>query len=276
MAFIIAEVGINHNGDVNLAIDLIRMAQRSGADAVKFQKRDINIVYTQEFLDGPRLSPWGDLQRMQKYALEFGQDEYEQIDAECKRLGIPWFASAWDPHSLFFLDKFNPPYHKVASAMVTHLDHIEAVADRQIHTFISTGMTDMEEIHQVVDVFDKHHCPFNLLHCVSTYPCDDSDCNLRMIGTLQDAFPGTAIGYSGHERGIQPSLTAIALGATIIERHITMDRTMYGSDQAASVEEPGLRRLVEYSKQIEVAMGDGVKRIIEAERKTEKALRYWL
>ncbi len=276
MAFIVAEAGINHNGDINLAIDLIRMAQRSGADAVKFQKRDTDTVYTKEFLDGLRESPWGTTQRDQKEGLEFGQGEYEQIDAECKRLGIPWFASAWDLKSLEFLDQFHPPYQKIASAMVVNAAFVEAVAQRSVMTFISSGMTSMESIYGVVEVFDRHHCPFALLHCVSTYPCSDEDCNLRMIDTLQDAFPGTKIGYSGHERGIQPSLAALALGATIIERHITLDRTMYGSDQAASLEEPGLRRLVEYSKQIEAAMGDGVKRIIEAERKTAESLRYWL
>ena len=276
MAFIIAEVGINHNGDVNIAIDLIRMAKRAGANAVKFQKRDINTVYTQEFLDGPRQSPWGTTQREQKEGLEFGQDEYEQIDQECRRLALPWFASAWDLISLKFLDQFKPAFQKVASAMVINEAFIEAVAQRRIMTFISTGMADLEEIYRVVDVFDHHHCPFALLHCVSTYPCNDADCNLRMIKTLQDEFPVTKIGYSGHERGIQPSLAALALGATIIERHITLDRTMYGSDQAASLEGPGLRRLVEYANQIEAAMGDGVKRIIEAERKTAASLRYWL
>ncbi len=276
MAFIIAEVGINHNGDVNIAIDLIRMAKRAGANAVKFQKRDINTVYTQEFLDGPRQSPWGTTQREQKEGLEFGQDEYEQVDQECRRLALPWFASAWDLISLKFLDQFKPGFQKIASAMVTNEAIVEAVAQRRVMTFISTGMADLEEIYRVVDVFDHHHCPFALLHCVSTYPCNDADCNLRMIKTLQDEFPVTKIGYSGHERGIQPSLAALALGATIIERHITLDRTMYGSDQAASLEGPGLRRLVEYANQIEAAMGDGVKRIIEAERKTAASLRYWL
>ncbi len=276
MAFIIAEIGINHNGDVDLAIDLIRMAHRAGVDAVKFQKRDIDTVYTEEFLAGPRESPWGSTQRAQKEGLELNQGDYEKIDAECHRLRIPWFASAWDFKSLTFLEQFSLGYQKIASAMLTNEAFVEAVAKQGVMTFISTGMTAMEEIERVVGVFDKAHCPFALLHCVSTYPCRDEDCNLKMIETLLDEFPGTKVGYSGHERGIQPSLAAVALGAKIIERHITMDRTMYGSDQAASVEEPGLRRLVEYSRQIEAAMGDGVKRIIEAERKTERSLRYWL
>jgi len=275
VAYIIAEIGINANGDIHKAIDLVRMAKRAGANAVKFQKRTIDKVYTKEFLDSPRESPWGTTQREQKEGLEFGVSEYDLIDAECRRLGLPWLASAWDLESLGFLDRYDLDYHKIASAFITHDEMLKAVAERGKHTFISTGMCkDLRPIDKAVDIFRAHKCPFTLLHCVSVYPCKSAFCNLMMIGVLMDTYQ-CDVGYSGHEVGLYPSLAAVAMGATTIERHITLDRAAYGSDQAASIEEPGLKKLVEASIEIEEALGDGLKGMIPGEFKTEASLRYW-
>jgi len=254
--FIIAEIGINHNGDVEIAKRLIDVAKDTGADAVKFQKRTIDLVYTKEMLDSPRQSPWGTTQRAQKEGLEFGIKEYNEIDAHCKEKGIEWFASAWDLESKKFLRQYDCKYNKIASAMIVYEDLLKEVASEKKHTFISTGMTEVKQIDRAVEIFKNAGCPFELMHCVSTYPMDDVDANLNRIKTLRDHYKCN-VGYSGHEVGLAVSYGAAALGITSLERHITLDRAMYGSDQAASVEPAGFRQLIGAVRKIEKAMGDG-------------------
>lgn len=270
--FLIAEIGINHNGDINIAKQLINVAKSSGWDAVKFQKRDINLVYTQELLDSPRESPWGTTQREQKEALELGVAQYDEIDRYCRELGIAWLASAWDLSSLEFLDRYDLPYNKVPSAMLVCPDFLKAVAKRKRHTFISTAMSTMEQIGHAVDIFRVAGCPFELMHCVATYPMKVEDANLNCINTLREAFH-CPVGYSGHETGLAVSIGAAMLGITSLERHITLDRAMYGSDQAASVEPLGVMQLGRYVRTLEKALGDGIKRILPEEEKIAAKLR---
>lgn len=270
--FIIAEIGINHNGDVEIAKKLIDQAKNSGCDVVKFQKRDIDVVYTREFLDSPRKSPWGTTQREQKQGLEFGKTEYDVIDAYCKEKDIAWFASAWDANSLKFLDQYDCKYQKVASAMIVSEAFLRDVASRKKHTFISTAMSTMDDITRAVDIFRAADCPFELMHCVGTYPMKVENANLRVMQTLRETFHCN-VGYSGHETGLAVSVAAVALGASSIERHITLDRSMYGSDQAASVEGAGLNQLCRYTRIIEAAMGDGVKRVLPEEATVAEKLR---
>lgn len=270
--FFIAEIGINHNGDMNIAKELIKLAKDTGCDAVKFQKRNIDKVYTKELLDSPRESPWGKTQRDQKSGLEFTEDQYREIDRYCKELGIHWFASAWDTDSQVFLRKFDCRYNKIASAMLVCPELLEMVADEKKHTFISTGMSTVEQIDKAVELFRAKNCPFELMHCQSTYPMDDEDANLRCIKALRDRY-NCAVGYSGHETGLAVSYAAAALGITSLERHITLDRSMYGSDQAASLEPTGLRMLVGAVRKIEKAMGDGKIGVIEKEVPIIKKLR---
>jgi N-acetylneuraminate synthase len=275
--FIIAEIGINHNGDMSICKELIDVAADTGCDAVKFQKRDIDQVYTQEFLDSPRESPWGTTQREQKGGLEFDADQYREIDRYCKEKGIEWYASAWDLNSQEFLREFNCNYNKVASAMIVYEDLLKEIAKERKHTFISTGMTTYEDIDKAVEIFKNANCPFELMHTVSTYPMKDEDANINMINTLRNKYH-CDVGYSGHEVGLAVSYAAAAMGITSLERHITLDRAMYGSDQSASVETAGLRQLVGAVRKIEQAMGDGEKRIIDAEVPIAKKLRehlYW-
>ena len=262
--FIVAEIGINHNGDMSICKELIDVAKKLGCDAVKFQKRDINKVYSKDFLDSPRESPWGETQRAQKTGLEFGLDEYIEIDSYCKDRKIEWFASAWDLNSQEFLQRFNCKYNKIASAMIIYEDLLKMVAKEGKHTFISTGMTSYDDIQKAVDIFKKERCSFELMHTVSTYPMKDENANLNMIKTLQEKYQCN-VGYSGHEVGLAISCAAATLGIASLERHITLDRSMYGSDQSASVEPSGLRNLVGSVRKIEVAMGDGIKKIIKAE-----------
>ena len=270
--FIIAEIGINHNGDVGIAKDLIKVAKEAGCDAVKFQKRTLEKVYTQEELNKQRESPWGTTNRQQKEGLEFGQREYEQIDSYCKELGIEWFASAWDAESQNFLKQFDLNYNKIASAMMVDSDLLRIVAAEGRHTFISTGMSTLEEIDCAVEIFKKSGCPFEVMHCVSTYPMEDTDANLNCISTLRDRY-SCDVGYSGHEVGLAVSYAAAALGITSLERHITLDRAMYGSDQSASIEPPALRNLVGAVRKIEDAMGDGKKFVLDSEVPIAKKLR---
>jgi N-acetylneuraminate synthase len=272
---VIAEIGINHNGDMDICKKLINVAKDAGADCVKFQKRDINQVYTQEFLDSPRESQWGTTQREQKLGLEFNADEYQEIEDYCKEKGLEWFASAWDINSQKFLRQFNSKYNKVASAMIVHTDLLKEIASEGKHTFISTGMTTYDDIQTAVDIFRKADCPFELMHTVSTYPMKDEDANLNMIKTLREKFK-CDVGYSGHEVGLAVSYAASALNITSLERHITLDRSMYGSDQSASVEPSGYRQLVGAVRKIELAMGDGIKRKIEAEMPIAENLRQHL
>ena len=269
---IIAEIGINHNGDLALAKKLIEWAALCGCDAVKFQKRTIDKVYSSEYLDSYRESPWGTTQRAQKEGLEFGKEEYDFIDTYCKEDNIAWFASAWDIDALRFLRQYDLPYNKIASAMLTNKEFLEEVAKEGKHTFIATGMSTYEEIDQAVDVFKRLNCPFELMHCNSTYPMKNEDANLKVIETLRNRYQCN-VGYSGHETGRIVSLAAAALGATSIERHITLDRTMYGSDQAASLEVDDLQRLVKDIRVIEKALGTGEKVLTEAEEAVKKKLR---
>jgi N-acetylneuraminate synthase len=270
--FIIAEIGINHNGDIQIAKDLINVAKDSGCDAVKFQKRTIDLVYTKELLDSPRESPWGTTQRAQKERLEFGYAEYKEIDRYCKELEIEWFASAWDLESQKFLRQFSCRYNKIASPMLTYEPLLREVVSEKKYTFISTGMSDVKNIDRAVQIFQEGQCPFELMHCVSTYPMDDEDANLNCINTLRDRY-GCNVGYSGHEVGLAVSYAAAALGISSLERHITLDRSMYGSDQSASVEPMGLRTLVGAVRKIEKAMGNGIISINEKEIPISKKLR---
>jgi len=271
---IVAEIGINANGSVDIAKDLIRMAKECGCDYAKFQKRDINTVYTQELLDSPRKSPWGDTQRAQKEGLEFGYPEYSIIDSYCKEIGLPWFASAWDIKSLEFLDQYNLSHNKVASAMITHCDFLKAVAERKKHTFISTGMATMKMIEDAVDIFARKGCSYTLMHSTSAYPCPDEEVNIETIRSLITRF-GPPVGYSSHDVGLLPSIVAVVLGATVIEKHITLDRAMYGSDQAASLERRGLEMLVKECHGVKKTLGDGRKEIKDIEQDVAKKLRYW-
>ena len=272
--FLIAEIGINHNGDLDIAKALIKAAYEAGFDAVKFQKRTIDIVYTPDVLDQPRQSPWGDTQRAQKEGLEFGEAEYDAIDAYCREMGIAWFASAWDLPSQQFLARYNLAYNKIASAMLTHDALVEAVAAEGKLTFISTGMCTLEQVDKAVETLRAAHCPFVVMHTVSTYPTPAADLNLLGIRTLEQRYNAPA-GYSGHEASVEPSVMAAMLGAVAIERHITLDRTMYGSDQSASLEPDELRSLVGRLDDLRTWLGDGEKRITPGEAEVAKKLRYW-
>ena len=261
---IIAEIGINHNGEIGIAKDIIDVAIDAGADAVKFQKRTIDLVYSKKMLDSPRESPWGKTQREQKEGLELNLEEYKEIDRYCKRKQIEWFASAWDLESQKFLRQFDLKYNKIASAMIVYEDLLRLVALEKKHTFISTGLCTIEDIDKAVKIFKEVDCPFELMHCVSTYPMKDEDANLKMINTLRERYQCN-VGYSGHEVGLAVSFGAAALGITSLERHITLDRAMYGSDQSASVEPAGFKMLLGGIRKIEQAMGNGVKQILDKE-----------
>lgn len=270
--FIIAEIGINHNGDIEIAKKLIDGAIFAGADAVKFQKRTVSEVYTKEELDKFRESPFGTTNREQKLGLEFEKKQYDIIDSYCKAKGIEWFASAWDIKSQIFLQQYNLKHNKVASAMLTHKELLEVIAKEKKYTFISTGMSTLEEIEKAVQIFIKADCPYELMHSNSTYPMKDKDANLKVIETLKKHF-NCKVGYSGHEVGLTTACAAVALGASSIERHITLDRAMYGSDQAASVEVIGFHKLVKYIRTIESALGDGLKKVTEEEKAVQAKLR---
>ena len=270
--FIIAEIGINHNGSLEITKQLIKEAAEMGCDAVKFQKRTLDEVYSKEDLDRPRQSPWGTTNRQQKEGLEFGLEEYQEIDEYCKQVGIEWLASAWDVNSQKFLRQFNLKYNKIASALLTHTDLLKQVASEGRHTFISTGMSTMDEIATAVSIFRIAKCPFELMHCNSTYPMKNEDANLLVMNTLRDAFECN-VGYSGHETGRVVSLTAVALGSTYLERHITLDRTMYGSDQAASIEMGEMRKLVSDVRTVEESLGSEEKVVHESEKPIRDKLR---
>ena len=272
--FVIAEIGINHNGSIDIAKSLIDMAKSSGCDAVKFQKRTLDIVYTKKLLDSPRESPWGTTQRDQKQALEFEKPQFDEIDLYCRAKDIKWFASAWDVPSQLFLRQYKLPFNKVASAMLTHAELLRTVAEEKRLTFISTGMSSYEEIDAAVALFRSQSCPFVLMHCVATYPAREEDLNLRVIHELRQRY-GCPVGYSGHEASVSPSVIAVAIGAVAIERHITLDRAMYGSDQSASLETVGLNTLVAQIRKIPVVLGSGLKAVNAAEAANAAKLRYW-
>lgn len=271
--YLIAEIGINHNGDMEIAKRLIDGAKKAGFDAVKFQKRDINIVYSKDQLNGSRESPWGSTFREQKEGIEFNKKQYEDIDNYCKKIEIDWFASAWDINSLIFLDQFNLKYHKIASAMIVDETFLYQVAKRKKYTFISTGMADGKSIEKAVEIFKKNNCPFELMHCISTYPMKPEDANLETINELKNKFK-CKVGYSGHESGLAVSYAAAGYGISSLERHITLDRSMYGSDQAASLEPRGQIELVSVIKKMLLAKGKNMYgNITKEEQKISKKLR---
>ena len=273
MTFITAELGINHNGDIDIAKKLIDTAKLAGCDAVKFQKRTVEKVYSKEVLDSPRNSPWGTTTREQKNGIEFSKNEYDIIDKYCKNNHIEWYASAWDVESLEFLKRYELKYNKVASAMLTNMELINKIAQEKKHTFVSTGMSNIDQIKTAVNIFKKNECPFELQHSNSSYPMKIEEANLNCIKTLQNEFECN-VGYSGHESlGYLICVAAVILGATSIERHITLDRSMYGSDQPASLEPAGLQRLVRDIRNIDLIMGDGEKIIWDSEIPVMKKLR---
>ena len=273
MVFIAAEIGINHNGDVEIAKKLIDIAVSSGCDAVKFQKRTVEKVYSKEVLDGPRESPWGTTQREQKEGLEFSISDYKIIDKYCKQKKIQWYLSCWDVDSQIEMRKFKTKYNKVASAMLVHTKLLETIAEEKKYTFISTGMSTMDDISKAIKIFKKHKCPFELMHSHSSYPMKIEEANLKLIQTLKKKFK-CDVGYSGHESAASLiCITAVLQGATSIERHITLDRTMYGSDQAASLEVEGLNRLVRDVRVLDIIIGDGKKKIWDSEKSSMKKLR---
>jgi len=272
--YLIAEIGINHNGSLEIAKDLIAQSKAAGFDAVKFQKRTIDIVYSNEILNSYRKSPWGTTTRAQKEGLEFSIDEYNEIDHYCKTLNIDWFVSCWDIPSQEKMRNFNTPYNKIASAMATNLDFVNCVASEKKPTFASTGMMEIEQIDRLVDIFKNFKCPLILMHTVSTYPASESDLNLKCIKTLSARY-GLPVGYSGHETNTAPSIFAAVLGAPVIERHVTLDRAMYGSDQSASLELPGMHSLCSTIRKLKDCLGDGQKRILEEEVVVSDKLRYW-
>ena len=271
--YLIAEIGINHNGSLDIAKKLIDCAKDAGFDAVKFQKRTINIVYDQKTLDIPRESPWGNTTREQKMGLEFEKPEYDEIEKYCKEVKIEWFASAWDVKSLEFLDNYNLKHHKIASAMIVDHNFLNEVAKRNKHTFISTGMSSEKDIDTAVSIFKKNNCPFELMHCVSTYPMKTEDANLVTINQLKKKY-NCDVGYSGHENGIMVSIAAVMLGISSLERHITLDRTMYGSDQSASLELSGIKNLTDSIDKILIALGEpSAGKILDEEIPIAKKLR---
>lgn len=272
--FIIAEIGINHNGDLDLAKKMILEAKKCGVDAVKFQKRDIDLVYSKDDLDKKRESPWGDTQRDQKFGLEFSMQDYKEIDKYCKKNDILWFASAWDKNSLKFLQNFDLKFNKIASAMIIDKNFLSEVAKEKKHTFISTGMCDIKNIEDAVEIFKKNDCSFELMHCVSAYPFNDENADLGLISYLKEKFKCN-VGYSGHEKGgYAISFAATALGISSLERHFTLDRTMYGSDQAASITPKALKDLVAGVRTIEKAVAHKEnKTMLEIEKPVAEKLR---
>jgi len=273
MTFIIAEIGINHNGSLDIAKKLIDIAVSAGCDAVKFQKRTVEKIYSKEVLDSPRESPWGTTTREQKLGLEFSLKDYQVIDKYCKKKKILWYLSCWDINSQIQMRKFKTKYNKVASAMLVHEELLHKIAEERKYTFISTGMSTMKEIEKAIKIFKRHKCKFELMHSHSSYPMPLKEANLRMIQTLQKKFKCN-VGYSGHESvGYLVCNAAVLLGATSIERHITLDRSMYGSDQAASLEPSGLFRLVNDIRLLDEILGDGKKRIWDTELPAMKKLR---
>jgi N-acetylneuraminate synthase len=273
MLFVTAEVGINHNGDIEIAKKLIDIAVNAGCDAVKFQKRTIEKVYSKEILDMSRESPWGTTTKEQKMGLEFSKDDYDIIDNYCKTKNIEWYASSWDIESQEFLNQYDLKHNKVASAMLTNLELLEMIAKEKKYTFISTGMSTLEQIREAVEVFKKHNCQFELQHSNSSYPMKIEEANLKCIQMLKNEF-NCDVGYSGHESiGYLICVAATVLGASSIERHVTLDRSMYGSDQSASLELAGLQRLVGDIRVIDMILGDGVKKIWPSEIPVLKKLR---
>jgi len=273
--YIIAEIGINHNGSIEIAKQMMKMAKECGCDAVKFQKRNLDIVIPKEEWYKKKDTLWGYIDYIDyKRHLEFGESEYDEINRYSKDIDIDWFASAWDLDSLEFLKKYDNKYNKVASAMLTNIPFIEAVAKQGKKTLISTGLSTIEDIDKAVNIFRDNNCPFILMHCVSLYPCPNDKLNLRMINTLRDRY-NCEIGYSGHSPGILDSIVASLLGAKYIEKHITLESSMWGSDQSASLERKGLEYTVRDVRIMETILGDGKLNLSDKEKEIAKKLRYW-
>jgi len=271
-AFVIAEIGINHNGDLNVAKQMIDAAVHAGADAVKFQKRTPEVCTPPEQQMQMRETPWGYITYLEyRHRVEFNEDQYCEIEKYCKQKGIMWMASVWDEPSVDFMQKFDTPAYKIPSASLTDHKLIQHARATGKPLVLSTGMSTMKQIHKGVEIAGEED--LILMHCTSTYPCEPEELNLKMVGTLRSEFPNLPIGYSGHEVGLVPSAIAVALGACMVERHLTLDRAMWGSDQAASVEPGGFERLVKYIRVSEAALGDGVKKVYESEQSSLKKLR---
>ena len=273
MVFVTAEIGTNHMGSLDLVKKLVDVAKSAGCDAVKFQKRNVEKVYSKEFLDSPLESPWGNTQRDMRLYREFSLKQFQLIDKHCKKRKIPWYVSCWDIESQLQMRQFKTKYNKVASAMIVHYNLLETIAKERKYTFVSTGMSTLQDVDKAVKIFRKHKCPFELLHCHSSYPMPVNEANLKTIPFLQKKFK-CKVGYSGHEHSAtNVSIPAVMLGATSIERHLTLNRTFYGNDQAASLEPEGFGRLVRDIRLIEKILGDGKKRIFKSEIPTQKKLR---
>jgi N-acetylneuraminate synthase len=276
MTKIIAEIGINHNGDIDLAKKLILMAKNCGCDYVKFQKRNPDICVPENQKKQMRDTPWGYISYLDyKKKIEFSENDYKKIDSYCKELKIEWFASAWDLESLNFIEKFNVSKHKVASALVTNINFLKEISLLKKYTFVSTGMCELKDIDNAVNIFVKSNCKFELMHTVSTYPANEEDLNLSLINFYKERY-GCAVGYSGHESSISPSIMAATLGASSIERHITLDRSIFGTDQSASVEERGLKELITIIRKIPKVFGNPNKIFTSEEKLIAKKMRYWL
>ena len=270
-AYIVAEIGINHNGSVEVAKQLIDAAKHGGVDAVKFQKRTPELCVPEHQRSQMKDTPWGYITYLDyRYKVEFDESDYKEIDRHCKEVGIDWFASSWDIPSVEFIERFNPPTHKVASALLTDHALLRRLRETNKPIILSTGMSTLDEIQEAVKILDMDNLV--ICHTTSSYPCPPDELNLRMINTLKEMFP-CPIGYSGHEVGLVPSTVAVALGACMVERHVTLDRAMWGSDQSASVEPQGIEKLVKYIRVTEQALGDGVKRVYDSEQSSLSKLR---
>ena len=273
--FLIGEIGINHNGNLNYAKKLIKVAKKVGFDAVKFQKRTPEITTPKSKANTIRETPWGKITYLNyKRKIEFGKKEFDEIDKFCKKINIIWFASPWDIPSNNFLKKYRLKYNKIASPMLTNLELLKSVAKQKKFTFISTGMSNIKDVDVAVRIFKKYRCPFNLMHCVSAYPCNEENLNLNLIQKYKLKYK-TEVGYSGHEKSVSPSLMAVCMGASSVERHITLDRTMWGTDHAASLEENGMKNLVELVRKFEKVQGDGVKKFLPSEKEKLRENKYW-
>jgi len=271
-AYIIAEIGINHNGELDIAKQMIDAAVHAGVDAVKFQKRTPDIATPSEQQKQMRETPWGYITYLEyRYKVEFTEEQYCEIDRYCQENGIAWLVSVWDQPSVDFMEKFDTPAYKIPSASLTDFGLIRKARASGKPLILSSGMSTMEQIRQAVEIAGEENLV--LMHCTSTYPCEPEELNLRMVETLRRQFPNIPIGYSGHEVGLVPTAVAVALGACVVERHLTLDRAMWGSDQAASVEPGGFERLVKYIRVSEAALGDGVKKVYESELGSMKRLR---
>lgn len=271
-AYVIAEIGINHNGDLNIAKQMIDAAVHAGADAVKFQKRTPDVATPPDQQKQMRETPWGYITYLEyRYKVEFDYDQYCELDKHCREKGIAWMVSVWDEPSVDFIEKFDTPAYKIPSASLTDGKLIRKARATGRPLILSSGMSTMEQIRKGVEVAGAENLA--LMHCTSTYPCEPEELNLKMVETLRSEFPALPIGYSGHEVGLVPSAVAVALGACMVERHLTLDRAMWGSDQAASVEPGGFERLVKYIRVTEAALGDGVKKVYESEKGSLKKLR---